>query len=159
MKKYGVENPSQSEEFKNKKKETSIKNYGVEYPNQNIEVMERTQINSKKYKKYTFPSGVVKNVQGYEPFALDELLILYNEEEVKTDRKDVPRIEYIVGGKKKYYFPDIWIPHENKLIEVKSLWTYTCKISNVNQKAQACREQGYNYETWIYDGKGNKTLA
>jgi len=33
-KKYGVENPSQSELIKNKKKETTLKNYGVENPSQ-----------------------------------------------------------------------------------------------------------------------------
>ena len=33
-KKYGVDNPSQSELIKNKKKETTLKNYGVENPSQ-----------------------------------------------------------------------------------------------------------------------------
>lgn len=33
FKKYGVENPSQSEDIKNKKRETSLKNWGVDSPN------------------------------------------------------------------------------------------------------------------------------
>ncbi|MGI0075872.1 MAG: DUF7487 domain-containing protein [Nitrosopumilaceae archaeon] len=39
--KYGVENPSQSEEIKQKKKQTSVENYGVEYPWMSKEIQER----------------------------------------------------------------------------------------------------------------------
>jgi hypothetical protein len=137
-----------------------MKIYGKEYPNQNQEQMAKIQKNAKKYKKYTFPSGEVRNVQGYEPFALDELISKgYKEEQIKTDRSEVDSIEYEVNGKKKTYFPDIYIPHENKIIEVKSGWTYKCKEDNIKQKADATRAKGYDYEIWIYDAKGNKTIV
>ncbi len=152
--KYGVEYPFQNEDVKQKQKNTMMKRYGVEYNSQSQEIREQQQKNAKKYKEYKMPSGTIRKVQGYEPFALDTLIKTYTEEQIKTDRKDVPRIQYEVEGKKKYYFPDIFLPHENKLIEVKSTWTYKCKSDNINQKAEACKAQGYNYEIWCYNAKG-----
>ena len=43
LEKYGVENPSQSSEIKQKKIETSLKNYGVENPTQS-EIIKQLQI-------------------------------------------------------------------------------------------------------------------
>lgn len=114
MGRYNVPNPNQAESVKQKKIATSIKNWGTENPAQNQEIMERTQTNAKKYKKFIMPSGIIRNVQGYEPFALKELLKAYKEDQIKTDRKDVPRIQYESDGKKRYHFPDIFIPHEDR---------------------------------------------
>ena len=78
------------------------------------------------------------------------------ENEIKTDRKDVPRISYIKNNTIKYYFPDIYIPHENFIIEVKSTWTYNCKKDNIQLKKQACKDLGFRYEIWCYDRKYNR---
>jgi len=156
MSKYGVENPFESDEIKEKIKKTNLEKYGVEHPSQNAVVMERTQKNAKKYKEFVMPSGTILKVQGYEPFALKELLMRYSEEQIKTNRKDVPRIEYVVDSKKRYYFPDIFIPHENKIIEVKSTWTYKCKADNIELKGNACIDSGYKYELWCFDAKGKR---
>ena len=102
------------------------------------------------------PSGAIRKVQGYEPFALKELVKVYSEEQIKTDRKDVPRIQYEVDGNKKYYFPDIFIPHENKLVEVKSTWTYKSKTDNIQLKKAACEEQGFLCEIWCFNNKGER---
>jgi hypothetical protein len=104
------------------------------------------------------PSGEVRKVQGYEHFALDELTKTNTEDDIITDRKDIPKIGYKINEKQKYYFPDIYIPSENKIIEVKSTWTYKCKQDNIQEKANATNLAGYNYEIWIYDDKGNKTI-
>jgi len=135
-----------------------MKNYGVEYPMQNQEFQEKIQKNAKKYKEYKFPSGIIRKVQGYEPYALDDLIKTYTEDQIKSDRKDVPRISYKVDEKQKYYFPDIFIPHENKIIEVKSTWTYKSKEDNIKAKAEACKAQSYIYEIWIYNAKGVKEV-
>jgi len=52
----------------------------------------------------------------------------------------------------KYYFPDIAIPHENKIIEVKSTWTYTCKTDNIKRKAETTKAKGFV----VFDSKGNR---
>lgn len=153
---YGVEHTSQSPELKAKLIATNMAKYGVPYSCQAESVMEKIQRNSKKYKKYVMPSGAIRKVQGYEPYALNELLQLYTEEQLKTDRRDVPRIPYEVNGAQRYYFPDIYIPHEHKIIEVKSTWTYQCKEDNVLLKQQACIAAGYDYEIFCYDREGNR---
>ena len=158
IKHYGVDNPNKVPEIREKIKQTNLKRYGVEYPSQLKEIMEKTQKNAKKYKEYTMPSGVIRKVQGYESFALDELIKTYSEDDIKTDRKDIPRITYVSNDKNKYYFPDIYIKSENKIIEVKSTWTYSCKEDNIQEKSNATKSAGYNYEIWIYDKKGNKTI-
>jgi hypothetical protein len=179
--KYGVKNPSQNIDIKNKIKDKHIENYkdknsskyielvnkrkensqikyGTDYPQQSPIIQEKIQNNSVKFKKYKFPSGNIRNVQGYEPFALDELIKIYKEEEIITDRKDIPRIQYELNNKNKYYFPDIYIPKDNLIIEVKSTWTYN-KWNNINiLKSDASKKSGYNYEFWIYNYKKEKEI-
>jgi hypothetical protein len=154
MKKYGVPSANMAEEVKQKKIDTCLKNWDVENPAQSQEVMEKTQQNAKKYKEFKMPSGNIRKVQGYEPFALADLLKIYTEEQIKTDRTDIPAIQYKVDGKKKKYFPDIFIPHENKIVEVKSTWTYDCKTDNIQLKKDATEDEGFIYEIWCYDKKG-----
>jgi hypothetical protein len=157
--KYGVDNPNKTPEVREKIKKTCLKKYGVEYPSQSIEILEKQQKNSKKYKDYTMPSGICRKVQGYEPFALDELIKMYEENDIITNRKDIPKICYKIDDKEKYYFPDIYIKSKNKIIEVKSYWTYKCKYDNIQIKANATKMAGYEYEIWIYDDKGNKIIV
>lgn len=158
LKRYGVKHALQHKEFYNKLISTNLERYGVEHSQQNQKIQEKTQRNAKKFKEYKMPSGIIRKVQGYEPFALHELIKSYTEEQIKTDRKDVPRIEYTLNEKKKYYFPDIYIPYENYIIEVKSTWTYKCKSDNIKQKAEATKAQGYKYEIWVYNCKKNKEV-
>jgi hypothetical protein len=154
--KYGTEHYFQSDDKKQKSKETCLKKYGTEYATQNLEIMEKAQKNAHKYKEYKMPSGIIKKVQGYESFALDELVKNYTEYQLKTDRKDVPRVEYMMGENKHFYFPDIYIPHENKIIEVKSTWTAEKKKDNIFLKQNAGKQLGYNYEIWVYNRKYEK---
>lgn len=139
LRKYGVTNPNKTKEVRDKIKKTNLERYGVEYSSQNPEVMEKTQRNAKKYKEYTLPSGKVIKVQGYEPFALNDLLKIYKEEDIITERKDIPRITYKTDDKTRYYFPDIYIKSINKIIEVKSTWTYKCKTDCIQQKGDATK--------------------
>jgi hypothetical protein len=148
---YGVDYSMQSLEVREKSKQTSIDKYGTISPMQNPEIFEKSQKNAKKFKEYKTPSGAIWTVQGYEPYALDNLLQNYTEDLIKTERRDVPRIEYKVADKKKYYFPDIYIPHENRIIEVKSNWTYNLHLLINKHKKEATIKEGYNYEIWIYD--------
>ena len=109
-------------------------------------------------KEFIFPSGKIELVQGYEPFALKELIELnIIENDIVTGSKNVPIIWYIdKKGKKRRHYVDIFIPSINKCIEVKSLWTLNKENSNIFEKQNEAKKLGYNYEIWVYDVKGNK---
>ena len=157
LEKYGVENSFQSQEVKDKIKKTCLKNYGVEHPQQNPEIAERTSKTSYSRKDYTFPSGKIISVQGYEPYALNELVKIFNENEIKTGTINVPEIWYDnYEGIKHRHFVDIFIPSKNKCIEVKSTWTAKKKKDNIFKKQQSGKELGFTYEIWIYNSKGEK---
>jgi len=158
LEKYGYENPLQREEIKEKCKITCLKKYGVEYVSQNQEIYEKQTKNSYYLKDYTFPSGKIIKVQGYENYALNELVKEnIDESNIITGSKNVPEIWYTDNiGKKHRHFVDIYIPSQNKCIEVKSTWTFKKQKDIVLLKQQAAKKLNYLYEIWIYDNKGDK---
>lgn len=159
-KKYGVEYTLQLKEVKEKGIQTNLRKYGVENANQSREIQERGEKNSHKFKPFTMPSGEIRKVQGYEHFALRDLLKSYTEDQIVTGRKNVPVISYSTeNGKRRVHFPDIFLPHENKIIEVKSIWTYNCKADCVLLKKSFAEAQGYSYEIWCYDVKGVRVMV
>ena len=101
---------------------------------------------------YKLPSDEIIRVQGYEPLAIDILLKKYNENDIITPKKDMPIIMYKKKTKHRY-FPDIYIPKENLIIEVKSDYTYNKDLIKNILKALATRKLGYNFETWIFNHK------
>jgi hypothetical protein len=150
--KYGTRFPMQNKSIFQKQKNTNYIRYGVFYANQSPLIQAKSQETGFSYKTYITPSGAVRKVQGYEPRALDILFKEYklNESDVITDRGKVPRITYISNNESHYYFPDIYIPSQNKLIEVKSTWTYTLQ-KNVNHiKWDAAINAGFDCEFWIF---------
>ena len=156
MQKYGVDSSNKADIVKQHKVEANRKKYGVDNPMQNRDVQARIQNRGFKHKLYKMPSGTIRKVQGFEPFALDELVLEYSEEQIITARATVPRIAYLNNNKTHYYYPDIYIPHENRIIEVKSTWTYACDKDRIDKKAAACKELGYDYCVWIYNNSRRK---
>jgi hypothetical protein len=173
MKNYGVSSPFQIEESKQKnrevmiekyeeiqekKKQTCLEKYGVEHHTQNSDIMEKCSKSAYKLKDYTLPSGNIIKIQGYEHYALDDLLkdnIL--EEDIINGCKNVPEIWYTDEDNKSHrHYVDIFIPSQNRCIEVKSTWTAEKKKDCIFFKQQAGKELGYNYEIWVYNGKGEK---
>ena len=149
--KFGM-HPKKTKGVQDKWKATCLEKYGG-HPNQNLDVQIKSEANSFHYKDYMLPSGNVIKYQGYENTALDELIQLYEEEDIGIGRSNVPTIEYHVGNVKHVYFPDLFIKSENKIIEVKSLWTITLTRGNVEEKALATIAAGYKYEIWVYSDK------
>jgi hypothetical protein len=141
----------------NKRKATMLKNLGVEYALQSPDIQEKMQKSSYTYKDYITPSGKTVRIQGFENKALDELFLVYKEEDILTARKDIPIIEWICDGNKRRYFPDIFIISLNKFIEVKSTWTFEKQKEETLQKANACKKSGYQIDIWIY-GKKDKNI-
>lgn len=158
LNKYGVKHVSQFDEFKEKTKKTNIEKYGVEYVTQCPEIHEKQTKKSYYLKDYIMPSGNIIKIQGYENYALDELIKQnIDEKDIITGSKNVPEIWYIDNiGKKRRHFVDIYVSSLNKCIEVKSVWTFQKNIDIVFFKQKAAKELGYLYEIWIYDKEGNK---
>lgn len=53
-----------------------------------------------------------------------------------------------------YYYPDIFIPKDNLIIEVKSIYTYNSKYF----KSISYEQKWIQYEFWIYDKNKNKII-
>jgi len=181
LQKYGVENPQQNKEIKNKTCETNmikfgcksptgsqfvkekvietnIKRYGVPHHSQNAEIAEKMLNNSYNLKKYKMPSGKIISYQGYENFALDELLFEENisEDDISTERNCVPEIWFYDKDNVHHrYYVDIYIKSQNRCVEVKSSWTNQPK-NFVFEKKEAAENLGYKYDLWIYDKNRNK---
>lgn len=154
IEKYGG-HPKNTQEVQAKWAATCLERYGG-HPNQNVEVQAKSEKSSFAYKDYMMPSGTIVKYQGYEILALDELVKLYDEEDIKVGRSVVPTITYIIDDVKHVYFPDFYIKSENKIIEVKSEWTLQLYRANVEEKAKATIHSGYKFEIWVYDGNKKK---
>jgi hypothetical protein len=155
MEKYGVEYVFQNEDVKEKIKNTNIERYGVEHHMQNAEVAEKVFKKGFSAKYYTFPSGRTVKIQGYENFALDGLIKIYDENDIIVGALYVPKISWIdAQGKKHIYYPDIYIKSINKLYEVKSTWTMSVNIEENIAKWDAAINASYKFEVRVYDKKG-----
>ena len=174
MIKYGVDNQFKSEQIKDKIKKSYLKKYGVEYPGQVKEIKDKIILSNIRTrgvrnpsqcpkvqnkimksgltkKEYIFPSGKRVLIQGYENLALDYLLTIYEETDIIVgDATLIPVIKYLDDqGNNRVYFPDIYIPKEKFLMEVKSTYTYEKdKIKNTLKK-EACEKLGYKFEFYI----------
>jgi hypothetical protein len=149
--------PKKNKEVQEKWKQTCLDKYGG-HPNQNREVQIKAEKNSYKFKTFTFPSGKTVKYQGYEDKAINELLKTNNEDDIIVGRGEVPIIPFntVENDKtvKHKYFPDIFIPSENKIIEVKSEWTIKLKRSYICEKGKGVIDSGYKFEVWLFDSHG-----
>jgi len=160
LEKYGVTHFSKTPEFLEKTKKTNITKFGYESYLQNPILMEKVSKKQYKSKAITTPSGNTIYLQGYEPQAYNILLGKYNENEIITNKKDVPEIWWTDSSNNRHrYYTDFYIPKENLCIEVKSKRTYNID-SGKTEKINKCIETipniyNYNYEIWILDINGN----
>lgn len=91
------------------------------------------------------------HINGYENIAINKLLEKFSEDEIIT--LNIPKIKYTDNNKQRIYFPDIYIPKENLIIEIKSTYTYKKHFQNILLKKQATINQGYNFQIWICSDK------
>ena len=160
IKKYGFSNPFQNEDIKEKIKTTNREKYGCENPMQNAEIFEKQQKAGFKRKEYTFPSGRVESVQGYEPQALDYFITNGgNEDDIITDTDEMGsrcgKIFYHFEDGRHRYYPDLYQISTHKIIEVKSIWTFEIEKEKNLKKREACINAGINFEFWIMEKNGN----
>jgi len=168
LKKYGETVPSKSSKVKDKAKKTCLEKYGAVAASCTNEVkkkiMETTILRygvdntyMVKYKIYKFPSGKTIKVQGYENRAIDQLLFdNYSESDIFAGSdllREIGYIRYEYLGKVHRYYPDIFIKSENKIIEVKSEYTFTRNYDKILQKMKSCVSRGFTYEFWVFGKK------
>ncbi len=163
-KKRGTDWYLQSEDFKKKTRETMIERYGVERVMHHAPFFDKSLESSYKKKIFVFPSGRIEKIQGYEGFALNDLMNEgYKEEDIVVSNKEIEKytgkILYLDSEKKKRkYYPDIYIISENKIVEVKCDCTYKSAYSINIRKKESCVSSGILFEFWIYDSKAKKTI-
>lgn len=152
--KFGVESYNSTDEFKDRRKATWMDKYGVDNPTKNTDILHKSMVSNSKSeyrtKTLVLPSGKEIRYQGYEDRVILELLDSgLAEDEIITGPGNVPHITYTHNGKSHRYYPDIYIPKLNQLIEVKSKYTWE-KYKDINlAKIQACKDAGYDTKVEI----------
>lgn len=154
IKKHGaISHFSNGTLIREKIKDTVKNKYGVDNVFQIPLIKKKCNTsNSFKFKDYQFPSGRIEKIQGYENFAIDILLKNGIDEMDILTSKECPYVKY---GINRLYFPDLFIKSQNKLIEVKSRYTYEVNLNNTIDKQISSKSSGYNHEIWILDKCGN----
>ena len=159
---YGVNNPQQSEQVQAKRRETMVARYGVAHGMQCPAIRAKAEHTRRLLKPFTLPSGQVVYLRGYEPEAVTMLLKGgIREDQLILDPKQIPSFPYRdpVTGRERVYHPDIYVPHLNWIVEVKSSWTF-CKndegdgsrneLYAINKaKEQAVKQHGYAFSFFI----------
>jgi hypothetical protein len=152
--KYGVDHYSKS----NHCKINCLNKYGVDHPMKTVEVFQKVIKSSFCRKPFTYPSGRVDFILGYEGIAITELLETYNEKDIITNVWCIPTFKYkrvssslrpmTQESSMSVYYPDILLP--DKIIEVKSKYLYKRDKPNVIEKMKAVARTGYTCELWVY---------
>lgn len=135
-----------------KYKETCLEKYGVENVMHDIDIFMKQQRKLYSKKSYTFPSGKIFNIMGYENLCINELLKEYKEEDIEVRTGYIPIIKYVnINGNNSVYYPDIYIKNFDILIEVKSDYTFKDK-ENTLLKMKAASKL-YNVQLWIFSDR------
>lgn len=153
---YGqhVTNPSQTPTFKERYKETSLKNWGTEYPTKNPKVFaERRQFRKRtiQINGHTF-----SDIQGYEDLFLEQLSILFPH--VTYDDLLEERGKTLYQSSGHVHFPDFYSKKHNHMFEVKSKWTYEQNKDAVLSKKKEAELQGYKYSIIIWERRTSKPI-
>jgi len=150
IERFGVSNPMQNMEILNKTHQTNIEKYGGKSPNSSPIIFEKQQKHCYMKKKYRWKTGEISIVQGYEPQVLEELESNgYSYEMVVTDNSKMPNFQYEFNNKISRYYPDIFIPAENLIIEVKSNYTYNSQLERNLAKFKAVEDAGFKFRLII----------
>lgn len=100
----------------------------------------------------------IYKLQGYEPYALRDLLIKYKPSQIHTALGGkLFRIPYKWGSKSHTYLPDFIVG--NTIYEVKSVYTLMPDYKSLSRnraKARASIKSGYTFILWVYDKNGKR---
>jgi len=130
-----------------------MERYGVDNPSHSPELLKRIINGSYRKKIFIMPSGKEIILMGFEPGALMMLLnTRFTENDFDFD--NIPMIDYYFTDRKRKYIPDFYIPKDNLIIEVKSVFTYELHKEQNFAKKDATIAAGYSFEFLIVDKKG-----
>lgn len=141
--------------------ESNIKKFGVTNPMQHSEIFEKSNLNRYKYKTCTINEITFDRLQGYEEQGIKYILQNYSDikiNDIKAGRcHDLPKIKYFYKSR-RIYFPDIFIPKINLLVEIKCEYTFNNnkEINLIKQKASF--DAGYKHLIIVFSNNGKKHL-
>lgn len=159
---YGVRHPMGSDEIRKRLEDTCMKRYGGTNVMHSAEIVDRVMTNAMKLKEAVLPSGKTVKVQGYEPLAIKWLLDNgYDENDLVLENKSIEsaigRITYQnAKGSTSRYYPDIYIPADNLIIEVKSEYTMKQNMSINLKKRDACLKLGLDFRFMVISNTGKR---
>lgn len=146
---------------------TCMKKYGVPNHLMRPEMKSKNASANASLKTAILPSGKEISYQGFEFLAIKHLLSSgYEEDDFLLSNPHsrslnaIPFFEYLnLNNSRLRYYPDIFIPSENRIIEVKSRWWYDAngragyesRIENNRRKAEAAKAAGYHFEFWVFN--------
>lgn len=114
---------------------------------------------------YRFKEVTIKRrkfvLMGYEPQAIEWILDkrLASVADLVTGVANVPRIRYALGKREHYHYPDMWIPTQNRLVEVKSTYTLLGTLRSFRMAAAkrlAAEAEGYVYSLLLMSVDGTR---
>jgi Uma2 family endonuclease len=95
-------------------------------------------------------------LQGYEPLVAPRLIEQYQEENITSDIKIVPAVQWTDSiGKTHVYRCDFYVESLKLIIEVKSTWTAQKDEEKIKKCMDYWSNQGNTYRLIISDNKGN----
>ena len=149
MEKYGSEYFVNSEECKKQ----MMEKYGVEYAMQSSELFSKMLKTSFRRREYTFEDGTTSMILGYEDLAIKDLeeSKLYSVIEA-GDNEKMPTFWYDFEEKKHKYYPDIFLPEVNTIIEVKSTYYFEKDMPKNICKAKEVSKT-FIFLVYVYTGR------
>jgi hypothetical protein len=156
-----VENIDNKNRLIERRESTMLKKYGVKYWIQDQNNFDKLIKNRKNtYKEYTINENIIF-LQGYENYALFEILLKkYNIDDIFIKKEDIEKqigkIFYEYKNKKHRYYPDFYIKSKNKIYEIKSEYTYNKDLEINLLKKKSCEDLNINFEFLIIDKKEYK---
>jgi hypothetical protein len=149
---YGVGNVFQVGSVKSSITETFLRKYGVRHHLQHGPTFRRILRGMFGFKEFILPSGRIVKLQGYEPQAVTVLLDSYPESAL--DFNSIPSLPYTdPDGLTRVYHPDLFIPSDNLIIEVKSWWTLKENYEINRLKQLAALGAGFRFQFWVKDNR------
>ncbi len=147
--KYGVMYYSSTYDWYDKCVKTALEKYGKDWVSKVDTINAKQQSGGYSYYDFEFPSGKVARVQGYEPKVLAKLVIDYTEDDiivgVQNIIDEIGFFHYEYNGETHRYYPDIYIKSENKVIEVKSIYTFNKEKDKNLLKRESVLNKNINF--------------